>query len=52
MKAKLNKYKCHLCKKTIKRRSEKKWIYSICSSNENKRSRLMLIKKRINEKSH
>lgn len=46
MRVKLNNYKCSLCRKMIKRRSEKKWIYSMCSNNENKRARLMLIKKK------
>jgi hypothetical protein len=45
MKAKLNKYKCALCKKIIKRRDTRQWIKSDCVESGEKTTRLILIKK-------
>jgi ribosomal protein L37AE/L43A len=46
MRVKLNNYKCPKCKRIIKRRSEKKWIRSMCEDSGNVMTRLMLVKKR------
>ena len=46
----MNKYKCPLCGKTIKRNSSKEWIKSFCTAT-GRDTRLIIIKKKKNESS-
>jgi len=44
MRKRKRKYRCPLCKKVVLRVSDKQWIKSICTSTEDKTTRLILIK--------